>query len=591
MQVNPDNSWLPAIIPTSNGHTHANDQHNDTPVIPCIRVNKRFLDEIANDTQCAVQAAFADRLFVREGRLVHLSKNEHGRPFITPLTGPALRDRMAQAAKFVEIYIRGDVVEMEPAYPPQGIVPLLLARDTWRLRPLRGIIEVPVLRSDGSVLATPGYDATTALLYAPAPDLHVPPIPEVPTPRQLHDAVDCLLSDVLIDFPFEQDGDGVSTSRANALALLLTPIIRPLINDLAPLAVLDKPQQGTGASLFTDVVSMIITGSPASMRGAPDSEDEWRKSITSALRAGLTMQIIDNVRRPLDSASLARVLTAHLWEDRRLGHNQIVMLPHEATWMATGNNIELRGDMLRRAYWIRMNARMARPWQRTGFKHEPLLPWVTEHRGEILASLLTLARAWVAAGTPPAAVPTIGSFNPWAKTIGGILAHADIPGFLGNLNALYDAHDEATSQWAIFLRAWHRTYGSQALVLAQVIADMRSGEEAYRELRECLPEDYLDDLTVTTEKGRYRLQGRIGNIFKKLVERYFQDDLHIAKAGKLHQAIKWRVITGTEAQSTTDHATDSPDSPPSHKLLKKCEVNQNDAPQRRLPREHRLPCG
>jgi hypothetical protein len=236
--------------------------------------------------------------------------------------------------------------------------------------------------------------------------------------------------------------------------------------------------------------------------------------------------------------------------------------------MATGNNIELRGDMLRRAYWIRMNARMARPWQRTGFKHEPLLPWVTEHRGEILAALLTLARAWVAAGTPPAAVPTIGSFNTWAKTIGGILTHAGIPGFLGNLNALYDAHDEATSQWAIFLRAWHRTYGARALVLAQVIADMRSGEEAYRELRECLPEDYLEDLNVKTEKGRYRLQGRLGNIFKKLVERYFQDDLHIAKAGKLHQAIKWRVIPGTEAQSTNDHAPDSPDSQHSHKLLR-----------------------
>jgi hypothetical protein len=562
------NIMLPAIVPPAAQHVHANGQHTDAPGRPFIQVNNRYLEEIADAAQRAVHAAFADRLFIREARLVRLATNEHGRPFITPLSGPALRDRLAQAAKFVTVYDRGQTVEAVPAYPPQAIVPILLARDTWCLRPLRGIIEVPVLRFDGSVLATPGYDAPTALLYTPDPGLNVPPIPDNPTPRQVDAATDFLVNEVLIDFPFEQDGEGVSASHANALALLLTPIIRPLINDLAPLAVLDKPQQGTGASLFTEVVSVITTGSPASMSGAPDTEDEWRKGITAMLRAGQPMQIIDNVKRALDSTSLARVLTARIWEDRRLGRNEKVMIPHEATWMATGNNIELRGDLLRRAYWIRMNAKMARPWQRTGFKHYPLLPWVTEHRGEILSSLLTLARAWVAAGKPPAAVPTIGSFTAWAETIGGILAHAGIPGFLGNLNALYDAHDEATTQWAIFLRAWHRVYGAQLMVISTVIADMRSGDEAYRELRQCLPEDFLEDLYGKSEKGPYRLQRRLGNILKKLVERHFEDDLHIVKAGKEHQAIKWRVLKGNEAQSNSDQAADSPDSPHLSKVLK-----------------------
>jgi hypothetical protein len=567
MQQSTDDSFLPAIVPPAPEPPQANGQHSNTPVIPFIRVNDRNLHEIADDAQRAVQAAFADRLFMREGKLVRLATTEQRRPFITQLSAPALRDRMSQAARFVKIYVRGDGFEIVPAHPPQGVTQVLLTRDTWQLRPLRGITEIPVLRPDGSVLATPGHDAATALIYDPAHDLQVPTIPEVPTQQQLHAAVDYLLNEVLIDFPFEQDGQGVSASRANALALLLTPIVRPLINDLVPLAVLDKPQQGTGASLLTEVVSMITTGCHSSMRGAPDTEDEWRKGITAALRAGETMAIIDNVRRPLDSASLARVLTARVWEDRRLGRSENVMLPHEATWMATGNNIELRGDMLRRTYWIRLNARTARPWQRTGFTHDPLLPWVAEHRGEILASLLTLARAWVAVGKPSAAVPTIGSFNTWAQTIGGILVHADIPGFLGNLNVLYDAHDEATTQWTTFLRAWHRTYGTRALLLSDVIADMRSGEYAFHELRACLPEDFLDDLSVKSEKGPSRLQRRLGNAFKKFVDRYFQNDLHIVKAGKAHQAIKWRVLQGNETPREDYRAVDSPDSPHAHKPL------------------------
>jgi hypothetical protein len=333
------------------------------------------------------------------------------------------------------------------------------------------------------------------------------------------------------------------------------------------MAVLDKPQQGTGAGLYTEVVSTIATGRPSSITSAPHSDEEWRKRITSLLIAGQTIIIIDNVEGPLHAPSLGAVLTARVWSDRRLGKSEIATLPHEATWMVTGNNIELRGDLPRRSYWIRMNARTARPWQRQGFKHAELIAWVTEHRGEILAHLLTLARAWVVADTPAAPVPAIGNFTAWAKTIGGILVHAGVPGFLQNLRTLYDTLDEVTMQWGIFLNAWHQTYGSRALLLSEVIADLRSGHEAYRELRECMPEDFLDDLTVKNEKGPSRLQRRLGNAFKKFVDRYFQDDLHVEKAGEAHHAIKWRVLQGDEPANDENRTVDSPDSPHPHKPL------------------------
>jgi len=250
-----------------------------------------------------------------------------------------------------------------------------------------------------------------------------------------------------------------------------------------------------------------------------------------------------------------------------MGKTEIMTLPHEATWIVTGNNIELRGDLPRRSYWIRMNARTARPWQRQGFKHEQLLAWVTEHRGQILAHLLTLARAWVVADKPSTSVPTIGNFNTWAKTMGGILAHAGVPGFLQNLRALYDALDDVTMQWAMFFRAWHQIYGARPLFLAEVVSDLRSGQDAYQALGELLPDDLRDELFAKTDRAVSRLQRRLGNAFKRLVDRYFDGNLHLEKVDGAHHAMKWRVVCGDEPRIDQERGVDSQDSPHPHKPL------------------------
>src|SRR5436190_1623788 len=81
--------------------------------------------------------------------------------------------------------------------------------------------EVPVLRPDGSVFARPGYDLATRLVYRPPAGLLVPDIPDDPTDAERADALEALL-DVIRDFPFVD-----AASRANTLALLLTPLLRP----------------------------------------------------------------------------------------------------------------------------------------------------------------------------------------------------------------------------------------------------------------------------------------------------------------------------------------------------------------------------
>src|SRR5262249_47921999 len=183
----------------------------------------------------------------------------------------------------------------------------------WPFPPLDALVEVPVLRRNGTIIAAPGYDATMRLLYAPPPGLAVPPVPKTPKRDQVRAALESL-TDILSDFPFTSDA-----VRANALGLLLTPILRPAILGQVPLALIDKPKRGTGATLLAQVVTAIAFGSATDLMTAPRDEAEWRKTITAALLAGASMMFVDNVEHPLSSSALAAALTSPVWNDRILG--------------------------------------------------------------------------------------------------------------------------------------------------------------------------------------------------------------------------------------------------------------------------------
>jgi hypothetical protein len=181
------------------------------------------------------------------------------------------------------------------------------------------------------------------------------------------------------------------------------------------------------------------------MMTAPAGDEEFRKKITATLMSGTTLLVLDNVDGPLLAGSLAAALTAETWSDRILGQSLMVTLPQHVTWVATGNNLQLGGDLARGCYWIRLDAHTSRPWQRTGFRHPDLLGWISAQRGDLVHALLTLSQAWYTAGQPDAPTPILGSFEAWTRTIGGILHHVGVPGFLANLGDLYAQVEDGDS--------------------------------------------------------------------------------------------------------------------------------------------------
>lgn len=231
-----------------------------------------------------------------------------------------------------------------------------------------------------------------------------------------------------------------------------------------------------------------------------------------------------------------------IWSDRWLGRNETISVPQRAVWFATGNNIRVGGDIPRRCYWIRLDAEESRPWQRRDFEHPELLMWVRQNRSRLVIALLTMARAWYAEGQPQADTPILGSFEDWSRIVGGILSHAGINGFLGNLEQMYEEADDEEPAWTMFLTSWFDQIGEQAVTVSEVAERLRTNFD----FRGTLPDELAEGF-VTSTFGRL-----LGTALRKRQgRRYGPQALHVEKSGvDSHSKVaKWRVLRGQRGEA------------------------------------------
>ncbi|HVF01065.1 MAG TPA: hypothetical protein VNA27_06965 [Rubrobacteraceae bacterium] len=284
--------------------------------LPQIVTNNRPLREVSDEaTDALVAANEPPEIFARSGNLARLAKDAEGRPVIQDIDKDRLRYRMTRTAEYLKV---GD--DLQHVFPPDTVVADVLAAKSFAFPELVGITQSPALRPSGTVLDKPGYDKETKLAYIPEEDVDVH-VPMQPTTADVDAAVE-LLRELFVDFPFIDE-----SSLANMLALTLTPVVRPAYGGPTPLAVIDKPSPGTGASLLSEVVCAIATSRPAAMMSPPDNDEETRKQLTAVLRTGRPIIVIDNLGSEMKNASWSRVLTSTTWEDRILGHSRVATLP------------------------------------------------------------------------------------------------------------------------------------------------------------------------------------------------------------------------------------------------------------------------
>lgn len=476
--------------------------------------------------------------------------DDNGPATMTALTGRMLSTLMA-GEFFVHVVVKkinddtGDEEEipLECWFPTADADRALEVPDLMPgVRPLRGVTHAPLLRPSGGLLDTPGYDKATGFLYHPTG--HVPAVPAAPSPHEVRRAT-TLLRGLVSDFTWDGEHD-----EANFLGLLLTPLMRLVTPPPYKLGAIGAHQRGSGKSLLAKIIRTVHGGT---LRSWPTTEEEVGKQITGILtQTTAPVCQIDNVRGRVESGKLEALLTSATYSDRVLGTTNDTDMINDRLWVMTGNNMNLAGDLDRRVVWAVIDPGVERPEDRTGFTIPDLAGHVAEHRGEILAALLTWLTAWDAAGRP-AGLPTEDDYGRWVSAVRGVLTMAGVPGEFDHTESRRQEEDPTTAMFGGFLAAVEDVFSDGEWTVSELCQAMRVPREFQAVGHEttdaerlflALPADLTGQLrpgqspqTLATSLG-YWLRNRKGAWF---------DGRRVISTGKGKRGQRWRVMSGGRA--------------------------------------------
>lgn len=372
-------------------------------------------------------------LFRHFGRIVRIESDDGGSPFLQDVSEYRMRFTLARVADWYKINKEGQKIF---AKPPVDVVRDVLATPDPPLPILSRMVEVAIFGADGSLITNPGYHAASQTYHSPPTRLQPRPVSAKPTDKEIAEARELILIELLGDFPFADDA-----SPAHSVALLLHPFCIFLFHGPSPLHLIHKPCPATGGTLLAEMLHLPALGEHTSMMPpvAEDedhpawAEEEWRKRITAKLLTAPSMVLIDNVRS-LTSSVLSAAITAPIWEDRVLNFSKVGRVPVRCAWVATGNNPALSNEISSRIVSIRLDSGIEDPATRTNFRHPDIRQWALENRSALVWAAQTLVMAWIARGRSIApGKPRLARFEGWSDVMGGILSVAGIPGFLSNV--------------------------------------------------------------------------------------------------------------------------------------------------------------
>lgn len=394
-----------------------------------------------------------ERLFMRGRSLVAVAGD-------TPTVVPYTRAMATALAYEVATWTRLSKGQDYPALPPQQVLGIMSDPGCLEdvLPQLTRFTTTPGYGPTGSLLQ-PGFNACGCTYFAPPKALA-----EIPIYRSVDTALQLLLQEVLVDFPFATPSD-----LANAVGLMLLPYLRDLIDGPIPIIGAECHVVGGGKDLLVDSVATMAEGRPANKIPLPATESERLYSLMAILGSVPSFVVLDNIEF-LDSSGLAAALTAERLGGRLVRSSTMGVVKNRAIWVTTSNNPGLSQEMSRRYVRVRLQPNMEAPASRplSCFKHAPLVPWIRENRAALVGACLTLIRAWLQAGRP-AGLANMGSFEGFCSVVGGVLQNAGLHGFLDNRNEVKSLADFQTSEWTECFQAWWDTYADNAVSASEVL--------------------------------------------------------------------------------------------------------------------------
>jgi hypothetical protein len=437
------------------------------------------------------------------------------------VTAPYLVENLTRAAQFFRWDGRAKNYVVTDA--PNKIADTYLSRQgEWKLPVLTGVVNTPFLRADGSICEQPGYDEATGLLFKPG-DETFPSIPQFPGKN---DALETLkvIDRLITTFPFVTE-----TDRSVMLGAMLTALDRRSMST-APLHAFSAPVQGSGKSLLVDIAAALATGQPAPVISQGRSEEELEKRLGAALIQGDAIISIDNCEYPLQSSFLCQVLTQQRLNIRLLGHSRHVEVPANAALFATGNNLVIAGDLIRRTLLCSIDPQCERPEQRR-FDDDPIAV-IQANRGALVAAALTVLRAWHMSNDR-VEVPPFGPFDEWSYRVREPLIWLGHTDPCDTVTKVRDTDPYRSMHSAVLLQ-WKEQLGiTNAFTVREIIEVAVNSADFHGAL-----------LAVSADKGGHTVSNdRLGRWLKK-VEGKILDGLMLKQESIVNGYPKWRLMLG-----------------------------------------------
>ena len=278
----------------------------DTPqsqTLPDICISNVHLPELsANAVKALLQKNNPPYLFSKSGQLVRLSAIDTDGNLelqLVSLDVDKLKYELERCATYYRLNQDGEKVSRDA--PTKVAKDILAASDFPDFPALSHVITAPCLAASERIIKTAGYDQETSIYYFQSEPLSIPDIS--PTPENI-DKARGLIDELMIDFPFVGDAD-----KSHAIALLILPFVRNLIDGNTPMHFFTAPTPRTGKSLLAEAICKVSNPllSASTAPSGRDSDEEWRKAITTALLAENPHIWFDNVKGMIDSSKLEQL--------------------------------------------------------------------------------------------------------------------------------------------------------------------------------------------------------------------------------------------------------------------------------------------
>jgi putative DNA primase/helicase len=467
---------------------------------PNIRVVAGELGRIVDAAEVALIRANRG-LYQRDGAIVFISytpaKTSRGEATTTiqilERQEHALIVDMAEAATFERFDKRAK--KWVAADPPILAVKALREHGLGKFRfpTLHGVITAPTLRADGTVISSQGYDAATGLFFDHR-GVMFPPIPERPTRADAEGAL-ARIAKLIENFPFV-----TSCDRSVALSAILTACVRRSL-PTAPLHAFTAPTAGTGKSKLVDIASVIATGFKAAPLSHGANEEETEKRLASKLMAGEPFIAIDNCTQPLCGDLICSLLTQERVSPRILGMSKTPSISTGAFVAANGNNLIIRGDLVRRTMLCRIDAKVEQPETRVFTSGDPVESAMAK-RAELVVDALTILRAYEVAGRPKQSghASPLGSFECWSDLVRDALIWLGEADPVESMNQLRK-RDPILEAVRAVMGQWRETFGNQSVTAAEVIRTATKMRQNIYEGLELEHPDFRDALMAVAGRG------------------------------------------------------------------------------------------